>query len=202
MRPRAGLAILVFGVATSYAGAAHACSCGGEWDPADADVIFQGRAVEVERPLFLRVHPTKRSGAAALAWGFLYEVSTALGDEDVRTVFRVDRVWRGSRSPFVTVNTGSGMCCNCTLGDVFKLGSDYVVYAIRNKGELRVGACAGSAFDAKLMSRAQAAMLGPGVPPARGEKALPWSWVFLLAAFALLGASCGWRRRSVKRTAR
>jgi hypothetical protein len=190
------MSILAFVATVSFAETGEACSCGGTWTRADADVVFQGEAVDVHEPLHLKLGSGTHGGLAGIAWGVSFTVTRAFGDE-VRTVFHVKRAWKGAPSEFVTVNTGSGVCCDCSVGNVFDEGSDYIVYATRSDGELRVGFCGGDAVAPALMPPAELAKLGPGAPPSVGSTVFPMSWRHLLlpaagaVPFALAGA-IGW----------
>jgi len=48
----------------------------------------------VHVPLHLRFAPQTIEGVGGIAWGLWFEVAKNF-DEDVRTVFRVDRAWKG-----------------------------------------------------------------------------------------------------------
>ena len=193
---RRGVPILAFVATASFAETGKACSCGGTWTPADADVVFLGEAVEVHEPLHLKLGPGIYGGIAGIAWGLSFTVTRALRDE-VRTVFRVKRAWKGAPSEFVTVNTGSGVCCDCSAGNVFDEGSDYIVYATQSDGELSVGLCGGYAVATVLLPPAELAKLGPGAPPSVGPAIFPMFWRHLLlpaagaVPFALAGV-IGW----------
>src|SRR6478609_7499688 len=115
----------------SYTPTIAACSCEGLWKRTDADLIFEGKAIEVHQPLHLRAIPKARlEGIAEITWRMWFDTSGKF-DHDVRTTFQVNRVWRGQVSRFVTVNTGSGTCCNCTVGKIFEEGKDYIVFAVQ-----------------------------------------------------------------------
>ena len=153
-----------------------ACSCGDITDPLDVDVILQGEAVEVHQPLHLRFIPRGR-GLEREAWRLWYSVATNF-DSDVRTVVRVNTVWKGRAPKFVTINTGSGLC---SYGAVFQEGRDYVVHATRDNGELHLYSCAGGrVFSGKALEPEYAAKLGPGIPPQSGARGFPKFWRHLL----------------------
>ena len=199
---RGAVGEVAFAAAISWAQAAWACSCGGFWEPTDADVIFQGEAVEVHVPLHLRFGPERIEGVGGIAWGLWFEVARNF-DDDVRTVFRVERAWKGNPAQFVTVNTGSGMCCNCTVGAILEEGSEYVVYAAKDDGETRVGWCAGYVVAGKDLPRPEVTSLGAGTPPSKARRGFPMFWRHLLlpATIAVVVALpvLIWRRRSKRR---
>jgi hypothetical protein len=205
-RTTRGLRLLAMSIAVLVAivlgvKAAWACSCGGFWERMDAEMIFQGEVVEVHVPLHLQVAPRKLEGIGGIAWGLWFSVSQGF-DDDVRTVFRVDKVWRGRLAQFVTVNTGSGLCCNCSLGKIFEKGHEYVVYAPKQADEIFIGFCGGRADAVKDMSPAELAMLGASTPVASGGRRVPMFWRHLLLPLALAApialAAIVWRRRSRK----
>jgi hypothetical protein len=191
--------ILAFLGVTSWACCGWACSCGGTWERTDADVIFQGEAIEVHQPLHLRFKPSRVHGLARVPWGLWFEASRAL-DQDVRTVFCVSKAWKGSPSQFVTVNTGSGLCCDCSVGKIFEEGKQYVVYGAQYNGQLNIGLCGGSALPRSGLPRAEVEKLGRGTPPSSGRRprGLPMFWRHLLlpgaVALALRLAAIIWRR--------
>ena len=178
-RQLAALSILAFLGVALWARSGCACSCVGAWETSDADVIFQGEAIEVHEPLHLRLGPRRAEGVARVVWGLWFEASRAL-DEDVRTVFRVRNVWKGGASQFVTVNSGSGSCCDCSVGNVFKEGKEYVVYAAQYDGQLHIGWCAGSAVPATAASLTAVNNLGGVTPPSSGRRGLPMFWRHVL----------------------
>ncbi len=195
------LAALAFVAVTAFAHRGEACSCGGDWQRSDSDVIFRGKVVEVHRPLHLRFVPRRADRLGFVAWRIWYSLAKHF-DADVRTVFQVDTAWRGSPSLFMTVNTGSGMCCNCSLGDVFVPGGEYIVYAMRETdGELSVAFGSGHAFLGKALPLEDIGELGPGIAPTRGGRGVPLVWRHLILPAALLGfvglavLGAQWRRR-------
>jgi hypothetical protein len=207
LRANPGLRLLATSIAVLLAlvlsvKAAWACSCGGFWERTDAHMIFQGEVVEVHLPLHLQVAPRRIEGVGGIAWGLWFSVSQAL-DDDVRTVFRVDKVWRGRLAQFVTVNTGSGLCCDCSLGKIFEKGREYVVYAPEQADEIFIGFCAGRADAVKDLSAAELAMLGASTPVSSGGRRFPMFWRHLLLPLALAApialAAIAWLRRSGKR---
>jgi len=197
-------AVVALGMILALARMGWACSCGGSWELKDAEVIFRGEVIEVHEPLHLQITPSSRHGFAATAW-WAWASASRTFDEDVRTVFRVDEVWRGEPAEYVTVNTGSGLCCDCSLGRQFKVGHEYVVYAWRWNGELHIGGCAGRAHDVSPASLAELASLGmgKGKPPASGGGYVPVFWRHLLLPLAFLGpillTAIGWLRRAQRR---
>jgi len=188
------VSILAFSGFSLWARFGWACSCAGNWERSDADVIFQGQVVEVHEPMHLRF--SRPRGVTRIPWQLWFKASDAL-DPGVRTVFRVNKVWKGAASQLVTVSTGSGWCCDCSLGKIFDDGKDYVVYAVRRDGELRIGFCAGSALSGKALPSAEEAKLGHGTPPASGHS-FPMFWRHLLLpgalAAPLLLAAMIWQR--------
>jgi len=180
--------VVALGTTLGVARVGWACSCGGTWEPKDADVIFRGQAVDVHQPLYLKTMPRRRSGVAGVAWGVWFLASKSL-DEDVRTVFRVEESWRGNPAEYVSLNTGSGLCCNCSLGKWFTEGREYVVYAVRWNGELQVDSCAGRAVEVTPASLAELASLGMGMGKAPTTRSghVPLFWRHLLLPVALLG---------------
>lgn len=142
----------IFAVFALISRTSAACSCGGDWTPAHADVVFEGQAVEVHEPMHLKFRPLSGPRApATLAWGWWAAAKSAF-DEDVVTVFRVRRSWKATVPEFVSVNTGSGLCCNCTFGPVFDEGVVYVVYAAKSEErEYVVVACAGTAVASSAL---------------------------------------------------
>lgn len=191
------MSILAFSGMTAVSRFGWACSCGETWERMDADVIFQGRAIEVHQPMHLRFGPSRPRGAAGIPWGLLFEASRAL-DRDVRTVFRVRQAWKGGPPQFVTVNTGSGLCCDCSVGRMFEEGKEYVVYAAQYHGELNIGFCAGSALAGNRLPTADVDKLGAGTPPSSGRRGFPMLWRHLLLpgamAVPILLAAMIWRR--------
>lgn len=171
------LSLLVFVGATAWGRFGWASSCGDVWLPSDADVIFQGQAIEVHDPLHLRFRRTGASRATGLACGLWLAAARSL-DDDVRTVFRVSRGWRGTPSQFVTVNTGPWLR--------FEVGKEYVVYAAKDDGELYVGSCAGTALPGSALPADDAATLGIGTPPSRGGRGVPMFWRHLLLPSAVV----------------
>jgi hypothetical protein len=178
-RQLAALSILALLGVILWARIGSACSCGGTWEITDADMIFQGEAIEVHEPLHLKLGPRKAEGVARVVWGLWFAASRAL-DEDVRTVFRVRTVWKGRATQFVTVNTGSGLCCDCSVGKVFEEGKEYVVYAAQDDGQLHIGGCAGSAVPGTAASPTAVDSLGGVAPPPSGRRGLAMFWRHLL----------------------
>jgi hypothetical protein len=174
-----GACALVFAATISITKAGAACSCGGEWGPTDADTVFQGEAVEVHRPLHLRFRPEGGKTLARLVWGLWSRIARPF-DSDVKTVFRVSRSWKGDPPEFVTINTGSGTCCECSVGTIFAEGGNYVVFAVKYGGELHVNSCAGMMVSGKALPAAEAAKLGVGTRPSKGSRSLPMTWRYLL----------------------
>lgn len=172
-----------FLAASLYAQGGHACSCGDDWGRADAAVVLSGTAIEVHEPSHLRVGPTQ-GGLAGMFVGAWVKASMAF-DPDVKTVLRVNQVWKGTVTQFVTVNTGSGLCCDCSLGKVFDEGNEYVVYADEGDGEIYVGLCGGQAVAKGALSRAELDTLSVGRPPPSGARTLPLYWRHLLVPFAI-----------------
>jgi hypothetical protein len=193
---------VAFVVALLSVHTAWACSCGGDWEKPDADVVFRGEVVEVHVPLHLQIHPERVEGVVGFAWALWFTISRPF-DEDVRTVFHVTKAWKGAPSEYVTLNTGSGMCCNCTVGNIFKQGTEYVVYANEYQSELHIGWCGGAAVALEDLPPSEAADLGPGAPPASGGRGLPLLWRHLLLPAALGGPialiAALWRWRSRRR---
>lgn len=179
-------AIVALGGLLWFARVGWACSCGGLWEPKDADVIFRGTAVEVHQPLHLRIMPRSRRGVAGNAWA-IWAVASKTFDADVRTVFRVEEAWKGEPAEYVSLNTGSGRCCDCSLGRRFTVGSDYVVYAVRWHGELLVDSCAGNVTDTSSASLLELASLGlgKGKAPSSGGRHVPMFWRHLLLPTAI-----------------
>jgi len=168
--------MLTLGATTFSAKISKACSCGDITNPLDVDVILQGEAVEVHRPLHLRFIPRGR-GLEREAWRLWYKVAREF-DHDVRTVVKVNTVWKGRAPKFVTINTSEGWY---SYGAVFEEGRDYVVHATRCNGELRVFSCAGGrVFPGKALQAEYAAKLGSGTPPQSGARGFPEFWRHLL----------------------
>lgn len=195
----------VAGIAAAETGAA--CSCGDVADRMNADVIFQGEAVEVHRPLHLGIRPPSSGRIAPIIWRTWFVISRKF-DPDVRTVFRVNEAWRGGPAQFVTVNTGSGICCDCSVGDIFTAGSSYVVYAVRYRGELLVEFCSGGVVPGKRLPPVDASLLGRSSPPSSGPRAFPMFWRHLslpmtvVTAIVLMVSAVSWisKRRGVRNT--
>jgi hypothetical protein len=192
----AAMSTLAFLGVTSYARFGVACSCGGTWDRTDADFIFQGEAIEVHEPLHLRFRPGRVDGVGGIARGLWFEASRAL-DSDVRTMFRVRKAWKGRPSQFVTVNTGSGLCCDCSVGNVFEEGKEYVVYAAQDDGQLSIGLCAGRAVPGTALPSTEGGNLSAGTPPSTGRRGFPMFWRHLLlpgtVALTIALALISWR---------
>lgn len=176
---RAAIWVLALIATISRAKVGRACSCGGERDRLDTDVIFQGKAVEVHRPLYFRFVPFGAGKFERVVDELWFRTARAF-DRDVRTVFKVNTAWRGDVPQYVAVNTGTGLCCSCTLGAIFKEGSDYVVFAKKFDGELIVDWCVGSSFAGTALPRESVATLGRGASPASGARSFPMFWRHLL----------------------
>ena len=194
---RVGMCVLALVAAIFTAEIGRACSCADAGDRLDTDIIFQGEAVEVHRPLQVRFVPSRPGNLEGSVWRLWFTVAKAF-DPDVRTVFEVKTAWRGDPPQYVAVNTGSGLCCSCTLGDIFKVGNDYVVFATKFDGKLIVDSCTGWSFAGTTLPPESATKLGLGAPPSRGARGLPMFWRHLLfpAAIALPIALAGliqWR---------
>jgi hypothetical protein len=189
--------VLLFAT-VSFPRTSVACSCSGEWTQADAEVIFRGKVVEVHEPMLLRLRPRGPYVITRMPWAAWFAASKKF-DSDVRTVFEVETAWKGQPAQFVTVNTGSGLCCDCTFGNIFKEGQEYLLYATRHRGELGIGSCAGIALFGKTDIDAEAARLGPGMKPTPGARSMPMFWQSLLlpsavAAPFMLGLLIWWAR--------
>lgn len=164
---------------------AAACSCGGEWTRADADVIFRGKVVEVHEPVRRRIRPRSRptNPLVGVAWRMWFAASGTF-DSDVRTVFEVETTWKGRPPQFVTINTGSGMCCDCSVGKIFEEGKEYLLYATRYRDELEISWCSGAVVVGKTAIDAEVATFGAGMKPTPGVRT-PMFWRTLLLPAAL-----------------
>jgi hypothetical protein len=176
--------LIILCVTVSFPRTSLACSCGGTWTPVDADVIFRGTVVRVHDPVLRRLRPRGPHVITRVLWGLWYDAAKVF-DSDVRTVFEVESAWKGHPAQFVTVNTGSGLCCNCTFGNLFMEREEYLLYATRDGGELGVGSCAGVVIVGKAAIDAEAVLLGPGVKPTPGPRGIPTSWRALLLPSAM-----------------
>ncbi len=119
----------------------HACTCAPSGSPAEAleraDAVFAGEVTSVK---FSGTSPYRLSSSAL-----------------VTVEFRVSRVWKGPRSPRLTVETErSGISC----GYEFKKGRNYIVYTWEGT---RTGLCTRTA--PAWMAFADFVALGPGQPP-------------------------------------
>jgi hypothetical protein len=186
---RVGMSALALVATTLSAEVGRACSCGDAIHPLDADVIFQGEAVEVHQPLHLRFVPRTEEELEMVAYELWFTAAREF-DRDVRTVLRVNTAWKGRVPTYITIHTRFRS---------FEEGRDYVVHATMDGDELHVAGCTGGrVFPGKAPTPEYAANLGPGTRPSRGARGFPMFWRHLLlpATMALPIAFAGlihWR---------
>ncbi|CAN0520662.1 unnamed protein product, partial [Laminaria digitata] len=95
-----------------------ACSCG--WASEikrleSADVVFIGRVESVD-------------------------VVAAINPQVV-TTFKVEHLYKGDVGQHVRVETGTGFCCDCSLGPLFTTQPRWLVFASDRDGTLRTDSC-------------------------------------------------------------
>lgn len=176
-------------------GSARACSCAGipslPERVAEADAAFVGTVVEVDVPLLLSdsVVPLVDTPLS-----FLY-----FTEPQVRTRFEVERRYRGPLGTHVVIDSGDGLCCNCSLGNAFSPGERWLVFAGESEGELRVGQCRWPLSEDRDPEGFAAALqqLGPGDAPThptpRWTEGPHGAWVSRwLVPMALIGATAWW----------
>lgn len=137
VRPAPSILIFVIVVMLGAEGSVHACSCAGvpelEERVKQADAAFVGTVVEVDVPLLLRESVVP---LADTPLSFVYGL-----EPEVRTRFRVERRYAGPLGTHVLINSGDGLCCNCSPGNIFTPGERWLVFAHERDGELRITTC-------------------------------------------------------------
>ena len=91
----------------------------------------------------------------------------------------------------MVIDTGSGLCCDCSLGASFVVGGRYLVGAYQSEGALLASSCNRPAYEGDDPERFAALLdrLGPGRAPleATGERShLGPTALGLLSALGLL----------------
>ena len=161
---RASISALPFAASLAIFGPseARACACTSVAAPAEAaneaDAAFVGVVEEVRVPLLLRA-PIIRLVDTPLSFVFATEPT-------IRTRLRIETRYRGALGSEVEIDSGDGLCCNCTPGRVFAPGERWLVAAFEHDGELRVSTCRPPVSQRQRPQAFAAALeaLGPGDP--------------------------------------
>ena len=136
--PRIALICVVAGCLVHAPDVTEACSCAGATDAelfARADAVFVGRVEAVDIPW--RVRQARERRYPERLSSFLL----TLGDPEVVTTFAVERVFKGRLGERVRVESGTGACCNCSLGATFESAPRWLVYATAHEGRWSTGLC-------------------------------------------------------------
>lgn len=201
MRSRARPWVILALVACVWLGTlrtAQACSCAFLGDAVEqassADVVFVGVAIDVDEPWALR--ETSRESFGRLS----FMLADIKGDT-VRTTFRVEQAWKGVDTDQIVVDSGEGVCCNCSLGIIAQPGERLLIAAhVDDDGVAHVGFCR-PPWPAE-QAEAMVAAFGPPqrlFPPRR--RAFTWQAGMVPGLLGLLGlvAGVGLAARAVAR---
>lgn len=119
MKAKAAVFMLVFLI---FAGSALACSC--VQPPAPEEALSQASAVF--------------SGKVIAK-----DIDNALGGfEQIATTLQVDQAWKGVEQAHVVLHTASN---SAACGVNLEIGSEYLVYATENEGQLHTSLCSRTA---------------------------------------------------------
>jgi len=171
---------------------AAACSCGWASDIKrleSADVVFIGRVESVDVPWYLN-HPPDWPPAIRV-----YIQVVAAINPQVITTFKVEHLYKGDVGQHVRVATGTGFCCDCSLGPLFTTQPRWLVFASHSDGTLRTDSC----WHSRSVEPDYVATdLGPEVPVSpepdhsRYPGTYPWWIISILLVLAFIVVM--WRR--------
>lgn len=194
---------LVLAVALAAPGLAAACSCAYQGDALErfdrAGVVAHGvvRAEHVPLTNLLARLPLPR-------WTprFIWRLARPGVTADVELI----QAWKETPTRVITVNLGTGQCCDCTLGPGgLKIGEEVILFGGMRDGEPRLGASnCNPPIEGRRRVKEALALMGPGITDLpRGPRApFLMKWLVRIGILgALLWAARIWfgGRRSAPR---
>ncbi len=194
---RALLSTIVAAAVLASPTLAAACSCadwGGTMERYErAGVVVHGVVVASHVPLFFPL-----AGVRLPRWTprFLRRFARPGATADVEVI----QAWKATPRRIVTVNLGTGQCCDCTLGPgALRVGEEVVLFGRVREGVARVGASNCNPPIHKRRVTEALALLGPGITDLPPAPRAPWlmSWLGRIGLLlALLVAARLWFGRS------